>query len=169
MSEGGSDQLLEKSTSKPTPEANKILVVGDKEIKIGDFVFVKRTNGELESGWSLKSFGTKYVVVEKPANEQGDLLRKRVSIDEFKQLQASQQPENQDIVGGSESKDPRLFIDMWRNKFIKSEKVGTVDRVNEGMVKNFRWQQVRYGAGVKGRNDQLYRGYLMVETQRIRI
>lgn len=67
----------------------------------------------------------------------------------------------------SELKDPRQFIEFWRNRFIELEKTGIVDGVKQGTVGNSYWQQVKFGEGVKGTDEQLYRGYLMVEPEKL--
>lgn len=167
MSEqNGSPEHSSKQSEKPTPSVNKELVAGNKIIKPGDLVAATRTSGEIESDWSLRSFGGQFAVVQKPdPMEQGKLLQKLIPIEEFRVLQASQQTENEDLLGGAESKDPKHDITGWRNRFIKLVELGVADKVDEGMVENFKWQQVRYGEGVKGKSDQLYRGYLMVESE----
>ena len=56
----------------------------------------------------------------------------------------------------------------WRDKFNGLLQKGIIDEVKVGTVNNNIWQQVRYGEGTKGKDDQeIYRGYIMVEPQRI--
>lgn len=64
-----------------------------------------------------------------------------------------------------ETRDPKADINIWRNKFLELKNAGTVDKVIEGMVENSMWQQITYGKGTKPENEQLYRGYLMVEPE----
>jgi len=64
-------------------EQEKILRVGEKEIRIGDPVTVVRSDGTIESDWSLKSFGTGFAVAEKIDINSGETLIKPIPMEEF--------------------------------------------------------------------------------------
>lgn len=62
--------------------------------------------------------------------------------------------------------DPKPHIAYWHNRFQELQKTGTVDKVRVMTVGNSIWQEVRFGEGLKGSDNQQYRGYLMVEPQK---
>lgn len=63
--------------------------------------------------------------------------------------------------------NPKPHIAYWHNRFQELQKTGTVDKVRVMTVGNSIWQEVRFGEGVKGNDNQLYRGYLMVEPEKL--
>ena len=64
-------------------EREQVLRVGEKEIRVGDPVTVIRSDGTIESDWSLKSFGTGFAVAEKIDVESGEVLVKPIPMKEF--------------------------------------------------------------------------------------
>lgn len=65
--------------------------------------------------------------------------------------------------------DPKPHIAYWDNRFKELQKTGTVDHLRVMTVGNSIWQEVRFGEGLKGSDNQQYRGYLMVEPAKFPI
>jgi len=153
------EKFLGGGLQKPEkPPRNLELKIGEKVVKLGDQVRVRRTSGTFEEDWTLKNFGKAKAVVEK--TNQGQLLRKVVSLNEFRSLQI-------DTESAESRKDIRPFIKNWQEQFKKLKSKGEIDEVGEFSVDNFRWQQVTVGEPARGRSHELFRGYLMVEPESI--
>ena len=65
------------------PEQEKVLRVGEKEFRVGDPVTVIRSDGTIESDWTLKSFGSKVAVAEKVDSKEGVVMTKPIPLEEF--------------------------------------------------------------------------------------
>ena len=103
----------------------KELRIGEKAVKVGDEVSVRRSTGEFESDWKL-------------------------------QISDEMQLGNKDI---------RPWIQRWKDNFQAMLTSGEVDGVHYNMIDNFQWQLVRYGIVSAKRDEELFRGYLMVEPE----
>jgi hypothetical protein len=73
------------------PEKEKVLRVGEKEIRVADPVTVVRSDGTIESDWHLKSFGTGFAVAEKIDVDSGEILVKPIPLEEFLDEQTLQE------------------------------------------------------------------------------
>ncbi|OGK19342.1 hypothetical protein A3G67_00365 [Candidatus Roizmanbacteria bacterium RIFCSPLOWO2_12_FULL_40_12] len=130
----------------------KDLAEGLEGYKVGDKITIRRTSGEVEDDWTLISAEDGKVKVVK-TDAEGRTLKKKISIDEFRDLQRSPEDDLQEQT-----------IKL-RDKFTKAKEQDLSQEALVDVKGNAYWQQVRYGEDLGEHDADLYRGYLMAEPQ----
>jgi hypothetical protein len=92
-------EMYEAATEGEVVEQKDFIGWGDKKLRVGDKALVLRSSGEVESDWTLKSFGNKFAVVEKVDVKDGAVLRKVVPVDELGSWQTILEEQKEPYAG----------------------------------------------------------------------
>lgn len=124
-------------------------------------VKVQRSNGSIEDDWTLKSIGNQHAVVEKLNNSQGEILRKLIPVSNFSQLNNLDAAKVENFLAKQQLKKS---IQILKHNFEEAAKLKRL-KVIQGVRQQNEWQQIVFGEGISGKDEEIYRGYLMIEPE----